>query len=390
MDPQSTPNPNSISGVVQTLVKEPLYWLLAAVPIAGVLKFMQPPADQAMESSLPLWLFVVACVAVIPLAGLMGRATENLAETMGPSIGGLLNATFGNAAELIIALIAISRGPEFHGLVKASLTGSIIGNILLVLGLALLAGGVYEKRLTFNASAAGMGSTLLAIAAIGLLIPTLYQISVAAHPHVGGPKVVAEADHATSKDHAPNKTAESEPKSKPEPKPEPAVEDQSDQAAYASLSKAIAVILAITYVLSLWFTLGTHRHLFGGGKEKGEGDAEHAASAEHPPHEHHEPEWNRKTSITMLVLATIGVAVISEFLISSVEIACQQLGMTHVFVGVIEVAVIGNAAEHSTAVLVAMKNKMDLAINIAVGSSIQIALFVAPVLVFASVLASMV
>ncbi|MCE9544369.1 MAG: calcium/proton exchanger [Planctomycetia bacterium] len=301
---------------------EPLYWLMVAVPVAIVLEVAHAPA---------VWVFIVSCLAVIPLAGLMGRATESLAGTLGAGIGGLLNATFGNAAELIIAIMAMVKGPSMYPLVKASLTGSIIGNVLLVLGLSMLAGGFKHTRQTFNRTAAGMGSTLLALASIGLIIPTIYFFLL----H-GNARLLPE--DATTINH---------------------------------LSEEIAVILAATYLLSLFFSLKTHRHLFGG-EEKPAGSAK--------------PEWSRKTSILVLISATAGVALMSEFLVGSVETAGESLGMNSVFVGVVVLAIIGNAAEHSTAVLMALKNKMELSVSIAVGSSIQIALFVAPVLVFTSML----
>lgn len=310
------------SWIIHELKSEPLYWLLAAIPLAIVFE---------VGHFSGAWIFLASAIAIIPLAGLMGRATENISETVGPGIGGLLNATFGNAAELIIALVALWQGPKMYDLVKASITGSIIGNVLLVLGLAFLAGGAKFNRQQFNATAASMGATLLALAAIGLIIPAIYVFIVHAP--------TSASDHTIE-----------------------------------YLSEEIAVILAITYMLSLLFSLKTHGHLFGGHE------------VEKQAHEVHEPEWSRKTSLTVLLAATAGVALMSEFLVGSVEAAASSLGMSQVFVGVIVVAVIGNAAEHSTAVLVAMKNKMDLAVNIAVGSSIQIALFVAPVLVFASVL----
>ena len=317
-------NSSTFTAAVRDLLKEPLNWLLVAVPAAIVLELLHAG---------PIWIFLVSCVAVIPLAGLMGRATENLAETLGAGIGGLLNATFGNAAELIIALIALSKGPHMHDLVKASITGSVIGNILLVLGLSIAVGGAFHKRQVFNRTAAGMGATLLALASIGLVIPTIYYFL-----KVG-------------------------------PTPNP-VEVQKVEL----ISEEICIILALTYVLSLVFSLGTHRHLFAGPEE--------ALPTTGPG----EPEWSRRTSLLVLAGATVLIAIVSEFLVGSVEGASRVLGMTEVFVGVIVVAVIGNAAEHSTAVLMAMKNKMDLAVNIAVGSSIQVALFVAPVLVFASLL----
>lgn len=310
-----TPPASSPSGGFRI---EPLNYLLLALPAAIVLELTHASG---------VLIFFVSGIAIIPLAGLMGRATENLAETLGAGIGGLLNATFGNAAELIIAFIALNRAsedPHMIDLVKASITGSIIGNILLVLGLSILVGGFYYTKQTFNKTAASMGATLLALAATGLLLPTLH------HTLAGTEQVV--------------------------------------------LSEEIAVVLIVTYGLSLLFSLRTHQHLFAGPEEE---SPKTGAT--------HEPEWSWRTSLLVLLIATVCVAIVSEFLIGSVEEAAKQLGMNQIFVGVIVVAVIGNAAEHSTAVLVAMKNKMDLAVNIAVGSSLQIALFVAPVLVFASI-----
>lgn len=296
---------------------EPLYFLLVAVPLTAILHYMHLGA---------LWVFLAACVAIIPLAGLMGRATENLAETMGPAIGGLLNATFGNAAELIIALFALWAGKV--ELVKASITGSIIGNILLVLGASMFVGGIYYKRQEFNRTAASLGATLLGLASIGLLIPTVH-FWLAQNAGV----------------------------------------DSETTGSLVLLSDEIAIILAAVYLANLFFTLRTHQHLFAGP------EAEQEA--------HAEPHWSRKTSLIVLLIATAGVAWMSEMLVHSVEEAAHALGMNDIFIGVIVVAVIGNAAEHSTAILVAAKNKMDLAVTIAIGSSIQIALFVAPALLLA-------
>lgn len=299
---------------------EPLYWFLVAVPAAAIMHYTHV-AD--------LWVFLTACVAIIPLAGLMGRATENLAESMGPSIGGLLNATFGNAAELIIALFALNKGET--DLVKASITGSILGNILLVLGLAIVAGGCRYPKQTFNRTAASLGATLLALASIGLIVPTIYYYLTKS------------------------------------------ISNEQTRAKLNFLSEEIAIILALMYVLSLVFTLVTHRHLFAGPETEADVHAE-------------PPEWSQITSLIVLLVATAGVAWMSEMLVDSVKEAGESLGMNHVFVGVIVVAVIGNAAEHSTAVLVAMKDQMDLAVTIAIGSSIQVALFVAPALVLAGLL----
>lgn len=324
--PHASPTPAGLLAALWGLVKEPFTWLLASVPVPLILEHYHVSE---------IWIFIFSGLAIIPLAGLMGRATENLAETMGAGLGGLLNATFGNAAELIIALMALSRGPAMYPLVKASLTGSIIGNVLLVLGLSMLAGGLFHPRQVFNRTAASMGATLLALASIGLVVPTLYY-------HVFRTGVVLNPEETHTLE---------------------------------LLSEEIAGILAAIYLLNLVFSLWTHRHLFAGPEE----DLPTTG-------EHRQPEWSRTTSFLILLLATAGVAWMSEFLVSTVEHAGQQLGLSQVFIGVIVVAVIGNAAEHSTAVLVAMKNKMDLALHIAIGSGIQIALFVAPALVFASVL----
>jgi Ca2+:H+ antiporter len=276
-----------------------------------------------------MWVFVASALAIIPLAGLMGGATEQLASRLGAGVGGLLNATFGNAAELIIALVALQRG--LYDVVKASLTGSIIGNILLVLGVSMLAGGLRREEQKFDRAAASASSTLLALAALALLVPAVFHLAAEG----------AVARHALT------------------PEGEVATEH--------TLSLEIAVVLFVSYLLSLVFSLRTHKHLYAG------------AAGEH---EHKPVQVGR--AILTLVVATALVAWMSELLVGAVEETSHVLGLSEVFVGVIVVAVVGNAAEHSTAVVVAMKNHMDLALNIAIGSSIQIALFVAPVLVFAS------
>ena len=271
-----------------------------------------------------LVIFASACLAIIPLAGLLGRATEHLASRVGTGLGGLLNASLGNAAELIIAFAALRKG--YHDVVKASITGSILGNILLVLGVAMLAGGVKYHRQTFNRTAAGMGASLLLLSAIGLIIPALFH-HTKTNPSIG-------------------------------------VEQ--------GLSLEISLVLFATYVMSLVFSLKTHRHVYAGQQSR-------ASDSE-------SESWSRWQSATVLAVVTVLVAVMSEILVGVLEEASKVLGLTQLFVGVILVALIGNAAEHSTAVIVAMKNKMDLALGIAVGSSLQIALLVAPILVFSSYL----
>ena len=303
-------------------VLQPLDWLLLAVPLAFAVRYVPAWQNETL-------LFIITGIAIIPLAGWMGRATEHLGARAGQGVGGLLNATFGNAAELIIALVALSNG--LIDVVKASITGSIIGNILLVLGASILAGGLRFSRQTFNQTAARIAATSLSLAAIGLIIPTVFHIAAAQTP--GGWTPQAEQN----------------------------------------LSLAVATVLFITYILWLLFTLVTHRALFVGNDHGQEND-----NGSEP--------WSVARAITVLAVATTLVAIMSEFLVGSVEAARESLGLTEVFVGVIVVAVIGNAAEHSTAILAALKNKMDLSLSIAIGSSLQIALFVTPVLIFASYL----
>jgi Ca2+:H+ antiporter len=298
------------------LKQNALLFLLVFVPIALILEHVLHVGG--------LWVFVTSALAIIPLAGLMGRATEHLAARLGEGVGGLINATFGNAAELIIAIIALREG--LHDLVKASITGSIIGNILLVFGLGALYGGIKHQTQRFNATAAGLSGTLLVLSAIGLVIPAIF------HFLVRGAPTPAEQE----------------------------------------LSLEIAIVLMVTYLLSLLFTLRTHRHLYVG-----------TAGAE-ALEELGEPVGSVGRNLLVLLAATAGVALMSELLVGAVEEAAEAFAMNEVFVGVILVALIGNAAEHSTAVLMAGKNKMDAAITIAMGSSIQVALFVAPLLVFLS------
>lgn len=313
-----------------------LDWLLVFVPIAIALRFVP-----ALEN--PTALFIVACLAIIPLAGWMGHATEHLAEHLGQGVGGLLNATFGNAAELIIALFALSKG--LTGVVKASITGSIIGNILLVLGLSFLAGGLKRSKQEFNRTAASVSATALTLAAIALVIPTVFHQAAAVVP-------VEQGGWTPEKEQG--------------------------------LSLAIAIVLFLTYMLTLVFSLVTHRALFAGSPEVAR-EAGHELTLMEAEEGKH-ASWSVKKSVAVLLIATAFVALISEFLVGAVESARGSLGLTEVFVGVIVVAIIGNAAEHSSAILMAVRNKMDIAIGIAVGSSLQIALFVAPLLIFASYL----
>ena len=281
---------------------------------------------------IPAWknetlLFISAGIAIVPLAGWMGRATEHLGARAGHGIGGLLNATFGNAAELIIALMALSKG--LIGVVKASITGSIIGNILLVLGASVLAGGMRFPRQTFNRTAARVSATSLSLAAIGLVIPTIFHL--AAESAAG--RLVAAGRATSFRGHR--------------------------RCALRDLHPLAGIFVG--------HAQGAFRRRRRSRRTQGRGLVCCKGR-------HHSG------------VATVLVAVLSEFLVGSVEAARKSLGLTEVFVGVIIVAIIGNAAEHSTAVLVALKNKMDLSLGIAMGSSLQIALFVTPVLLFASYL----
>jgi Ca2+:H+ antiporter len=301
-----------------SLMKLSLNWLLIFVPAALVFRFWPGVSN-------PTALFICSAIAIVPVAGWIGRATEALASRMGEGWGGLLNATFGNAAELIIAGIALSKG--LINVVKASITGSIIGNILLVLGLSILLGGAKHKEQRFNKTGARTSVISLSLAAIALIIPTVFHLAAAASP-AGW-----------------------------------------DQNMEHHLSLGIAVVLFVTYVCMLWFTLGTHKHFFIGGEDE---------------LDEHVEQWTRGKATFILIAATAVVSVLSEFLVGTIESVRTSFGVTEVFVGVIVVAIVGNAAEHSTAIVMAMKNKMDLSVGIAIGSSLQIALFVAPLLVFLS------
>jgi Ca2+:H+ antiporter len=276
-------------------------------------------------------IFFVAALGIIPTAALMGLATEELAARSGPGIGGLLNVTFGNAPELIIALFALNEG--LQEVVKASLVGSILGNILLVLGAAMVVGGLRRDRQHFDRTAAQVQSAMLFLAVAALMMPAIFELVEGK----GLPGVAAERVEYGS-------TIE-------------------------TLSALTAVVLIATYVIGLFFSLRTHRDLFN-------------------PHYEGEEEdtmgWSVRRSVILLAVAGAAVGLMSEVLVGSISEASESIGISEFFVGVIVVAIVGNAAEHWVAILVAFKNKMDLAVNIAVGSSAQIALFVAPILVLLS------
>jgi len=297
------------------LAEAPLVWLLIAVPVTAVVHHVLPNAA--------LLGFVLACVAIIPLAGLLGLATEKLAARVGDAIGGFLNATLGNAAELIIAIVALRAG--MLDIVKASITGSIIGNLLLVMGAAFLFGGLRHPVQTFATIGARAQIGMMALAAMAILVPS----------------IVSAVDSAKFVDKSVN------------------------------FSIVVSIILLAVYGLSLVFSLRTHVHLFSG----------ESAAADH---EAHGTPWSMSLAVGVMLAVTVLIVWMSEILVATVEHASQALGLTNLFVGIVVVAVVGNAAEHSTAVLMAMRNRMEIALSVAVGSTTQIALFVAPLLVLLS------
>ena len=297
----------------------PIYALTLLVPVALWLE---------RTGVGPVPLFVTSCLAILPLAALMGEATEHLARRAGPALGGLLNATFGNAAELIIGFIALRAG-ELE-IVKASITGSILGNLLMVLGLAMLAGGWTRKELVFIRLAAETAGSMMLLSVVALVIPAIYA-SITQH---------------RSPEHI------------------------------ESLSLDISFVLIATYAASLLFQFRTHRRLF-------DAEPEQATEDKSAPDEAPEAQWSTARSATTLIGAASAIGFVSEILVGAVDAAGTELGLGKVFMGVIVIAVVGNAAEHSTAIIVARKGKMDLALGIAMGSAMQIALFVAPVLVIA-------
>ena len=269
-----------------------LKYMLIFIPISFIAKFLNA-SDSIM--------FILSCLSIIPLAGLMGEGTEEISFYSGPKIGGFLNGTFGNATELIISFFALKEG--LFDVVKSSIAGAVIGNILLVVGASMLAGGLKYKTQKFNQKVSEVSSSMLLFAVLGLCIPALFT-------HTVDPKLL--------------------------------------NTRYEGLSIFVAVVMIVIYALSLFFSFSTHKHIF------------------------------------ILVISTILIAIESEFLVNGIEPITESLGWSQFFVGIILIPIIGNAAEHSTAVIMARKDKMDVALEIAVGSSLQIILFVAPVLIFLS------
>ncbi len=289
-------------------------WLLCFAPIAVALEYFAPTRHTL--------IFFASALAILPLAAWLGRATEQLADHAGEGVGGLLNATFGNAAELIIAIAALRAG--LHDIVKATIVGSIVGNILFVLGAAMLAGGLRRREQHFNAAGARAQATMLTLAAIALVIPAAYG-ELVGERFIGGE---------------------------------------------SSLSVAISVVLLVLYGLFLIFSLRTHPNFF--------------LALATPNGDEHPRNGSIGQAIGVLAACTVAIAWLSEILVGAIKPTAQVFGLSDLFVGVFVVAILGNAAEHATAVTAAMKDRMDLSLSIAIGSSVQVALFVAPVLVLAS------
>jgi Ca2+:H+ antiporter len=290
-----------------------LKYMLIFVPVSIIGEFMHWS---------PTVIFLLAALSILPLAGLMGEATEEISFYAGPRLGGFLNATFGNAAELIISFFALKAG--LFDVVKASIAGSVIGNILLVLGLSMFCGGLKHRNQKFSKKIVDVSSSMLLFAVIGLSVPAIFT--------------------HTLKSELLNTT-------------------------YEGLSIAVAGVMFLIYILSLFFSFYTHKDIYAIEHEEGV-----------------KAKWSLNKAIIVLVAATSFIALESEFLVGAVEPMTEYLGLSKFFVGIILIPIIGNAAEHSTAIFMAMKNKMDVAVEIAIGSSLQIILFVAPVLVFLSLL----
>jgi Ca2+:H+ antiporter len=296
------------------------YLLVPFIPLAVALELVRAP---------PELIFFTSAIGVIPTAAIMGTATEELADRAGPGIGGLLNVTFGNLPELLIAFFALREG--LHEVVKASIIGSVLGNVLLVLGGSMLVGGLRRERQVFNRRAASAQATMLILALAALTMPAVFEL-------VKGGGLPLPGDELVTFDHA-----------------------------VEGLSLTVAIVLLIAYAGGLWFSLISHRDLF------------------NPPEEdtEHEP-WTVRKSVIVLAVAGLAVGLMSEILVGSIAHTAESVGLSEFFIGAVIVAVVGNAAEHWVAVYVAAKDKMDLAINIAVGSAAQVALFVGPVLVVIS------
>lgn len=291
-----------------------LYWLLLLVPVTLAFHFLTPQ-NQTL-------IFLLSAACMIPLAHLLSESTENLAEKTGPTLGALLNVTFGNAGELVIGFFALKEG--LQDVVKASITGSLLVNLLLTLGVSMIAAGVRQKTLRFNSLNARNQATMLLLAAISLVLPAAFNM-------LGG-KIAVERE--------------------------------------GSLSFAFALVLLVTYALSLLFTLKTHTHVLRPEKA--------------PQEAGHQQSWSTGKSLGLLLASAVFVGIMGEILVGSVESAAKSWGLTNLFIGLVVVAVASNAAESTSAIRAALAGRMDLSVGIGIGSSLQIALFVAPGLVLLS------
>lgn len=312
--------------LINYLRSEPLAALLLAFPLAIL-------AHYAGWGE--LWVFIFSALGVVPMAGYIGEATESLAVYTGPRVGGLLNATLGNAAELIITIVAIREG--LLELVKASITGSILGNLLLVLGMSMVLGGIRNGMQIFERRQASRNAILLALAVVALLIPSLLSNSIG---NEGSPQVEA-------------------------------------------LSLGVAGIMIVLYALGIIFSFRAENGPLG---PVTTGERKHAGTKQKQTHKSHQTGWSVRTSLIVLGVSTAGVAYLSELLVGAVEPVVASLGVSEFFLGIILIPIVGNVAEHLVAVKVALENHMDLSVEISIASSLQIALFVAPVLVFISLI----
>ena len=290
-----------------------LKYMLIFVPISFIAVFMHVSGAV---------MFILSCLSIIPLAGLIGEGTEEISFYSGPKIGGFLNGTFGNATELIISFFALKQG--LFDVVKSSIAGAVIGNVLLVIGASMLAGGLKYKTQKFNIKVTEVSSSMLLFAVLGLFIPAIFTHTV-------------RSELLTTR--------------------------------YEGLSVFVAVVMIIIYALSLFFSFSTHKDIYSISQE-----------------EDVKPKWSLSKAVLILIISTVLIAIESEFLVNGIEPITKTLGWSEFFVGIILIPIVGNAAEHSTAVVMALKDKMDVSLEIAIGSSLQIILFVAPVLIFLSLI----
>ena len=295
------------------------YWLLLFIPISFF---------SALVLKNDTFTFITSILAIVPLARIMGYTTKEISLQTNPTVSGLFSATFGNAIELIIAIFALAHNPPLIDVVKASLIGSIIGNILLLVGLSIFSGGLRYKNQRFNNETIAVSSTMLIIVVAGLAIPSVYALL---------PESVSNVSKANN---------------------------------IQLLSEAVAIVMTMIYLAGLFFSLRTHKDLF---------DASDEMKATHE-----RPMMSKKLAASILFLAIIVVAAVSELLVQGIETAAKTIGITQIFIGIVIIAIITNIAEKSTAVHFALENKLDVSIEIGLSSAIQIALFVIPILMLVS------